>query len=203
MDYYRASVTSQSWEFLVALHRAYRVVVIGGWAVWLYTHQMKSKDIDIVVELSDIGKLRNAFDVVKNDRLKKYELRRGEAQVDIYAPFYSHVGVPAEDILRDTTTVEGFRVPSLELLVVLKIVVWNARRGSAKGRKDFLDLISLLQGDKVDYGRVCNLCTRYSLADAKDCFMDELRRTTAIKELSLNPHTFSRAKQAWLDMLKN
>lgn len=200
MDYYRDSVTSRSWEFLVELHRTFRIAVIGGWAVWLYTRQLKSKDIDIIVELPDLSKLREAFPISKNERLKKYELRRGEIQVDVYAPFYSKLGVPAEDIIRDARIVDGFRLPSPELLLVLKAVAWNARRGSAKGRKDFLDMISLLQVKNLNYAHVRHFLTTYNLAQIKALFVDELKRTTKIDELSLNSHQLSRAKRTWLQL---
>lgn len=71
MNYYRDSVTQKSWRFLTELARKYRFVLIGGWAVWLYTKQLKSKDIDIVVDLNQLAKLKTRFDLVKNSRLKK------------------------------------------------------------------------------------------------------------------------------------
>ena len=92
MVYYRDAVTQKSWQLLTELTRKFRFVLIGGWAVWLYTKQLKSKDIDIVVDLSQLVKLKTRFDLVKNNRLKKYEFRNGEVQVDVYTPYYSFPG---------------------------------------------------------------------------------------------------------------
>lgn len=110
MDYYRNSVTQKSWELLVELNRRHRVVVIGGWAVWLYTQRLKSKDIDLVVELAELEQLRSTYDLVKNERLKKYQFRQDEVEVDVYTPFYSRIGIPVEEIVKDARVVEGFRL---------------------------------------------------------------------------------------------
>ena len=74
MNYYRDQVTQKSWQVLTALSNKYEFVLIGGWAVWLYTKQLKSKDIDMVVALDQLGKLSRDYDLVKNDRLFKYEI---------------------------------------------------------------------------------------------------------------------------------
>ncbi|OGG12415.1 hypothetical protein A2875_01435 [Candidatus Gottesmanbacteria bacterium RIFCSPHIGHO2_01_FULL_46_14] len=76
--YYRNQVTQKSWNFLCGLVKRYSFVLIGGWAVWLYTHALKSKDIDIVVTRADLGKLGKDFPLIKNARLKKYEINQGE-----------------------------------------------------------------------------------------------------------------------------
>ena len=95
MPYYRDQVTQKSWEFLQTLARQYRFTLVGGWAVWLYTHQLKSKDIDMIVEFDVLEKLRTDYQLFKNDRLKKYEITQEEVQVDIYVPHYSNLGIPA------------------------------------------------------------------------------------------------------------
>ena len=135
MAYYRDSVTQKSWLFLQELRRKFHFVLIGGWAIWLYTRQLKSKDIDIVVELSELDKLKTTYDLTKNERLKKYEIKQGEVDIDIYVPFYSNPGVAAEQILKDAVLIESLKVPSRELLLILKTVAWKSRRMSTKGRK--------------------------------------------------------------------
>ena len=74
MNFYRDQVTQKSWQLLQDMAKKYKFVLIGGWAVWLYTHQLKSKDIDLVVEFDQLERLRQDFSLTKNDRLKKYEI---------------------------------------------------------------------------------------------------------------------------------
>src|SRR3989338_8860563 len=126
MNYYRDQVTQKSWRILTQLSQKYSFVLIGGWAVWLYTKQLKSKDIDIVVELSELDKLKTTYDLTKNERLKKYEIKQVEVDVDIYVPFYSTPGVAAEQILKNVVEIESFKIPSRELLLVLKTVAWKS-----------------------------------------------------------------------------
>lgn len=197
MKFYRDSVTEQSWQLLQKLARQYRLVVIGGWAVWLYTQKLKSKDIDIVVTLTELERLRAEFEVFKNERLKKYELRQREVEVDVYVPFYSVPGVAAEMILEDARVVGGFQVPSMELLWVLKTVTWVARRGSGKGRKDWVDLISLLETGEIDKKRLATYVTEAGAKLAVAEVVEELRKVTRVAELGLNQHQVSRLKQQW------
>lgn len=56
-------------------------------------------------------------DLVKNDRLKKYEIHVGEFDVDIYTPFFSDLGIPAEDLIKLTRKVQGFTVLAPEALL--------------------------------------------------------------------------------------
>ena len=49
MNYYRDIITDQSWNTLKELSKTVDCILIGGWAVWIYTKQLKSKDIDIIV----------------------------------------------------------------------------------------------------------------------------------------------------------
>lgn len=77
MQYYHKLVTDKSYQFLQNLKRSYEFVLIGGWAVYLYTQALKSKDIDIIVDYKELAKLKENFDVFKNDRLKKYEIKTG------------------------------------------------------------------------------------------------------------------------------
>lgn len=48
MAYYHDLITGTSWRELKQLRRYCNFVLIGGWAAWLYTKALKSKDIDII-----------------------------------------------------------------------------------------------------------------------------------------------------------
>ncbi|MDP1722603.1 MAG: hypothetical protein Q8L37_05325 [Candidatus Gottesmanbacteria bacterium] len=183
--YYRDQVTQKSWNLLTELAKNYSFVLIGGWAVWLYTHALKSKDIDIVVSHSELGKLGKDFPLIKNDRLKKYEINEGDVQVDIYSPFYSNPGIPAQTILDHAVKHEGFMVPRPEDLLSLKLTAYTSRAGSSKGRKDLVDMVSLLRIKTMDWNRIPAGVLAVAL------------RQTEIPELSFNRHEYARLKSEW------
>jgi|SRR3989344_763840 len=185
MPYYRDQVTQKSWEFLQTLARQYRFTLVGGWAVWLYTHQLKSKDIDMIVDFDVLEKLRTDYQLFKNDRLKKYEITQEEVQVDIYVPHYSNLGIPAENVLTRAQHIEGFSVPAIEDLLVLKYTAYSGRVGTAKGRKDLVDIVSLLRLPQVNWSKVSPQV--FTLACSQ----------TEMPELHLNTHQFSRLKKQW------
>jgi len=68
MDFYHNFITEKSWSVLLQLRKEYDFILIGGWAVFLYSQTLKSKDIDLVVEYEALEKLRNKLVVYKNDR---------------------------------------------------------------------------------------------------------------------------------------
>jgi len=199
-DYYHQQVTDTSWRVLQNLAREVSFVLIGGWAVYLYTHSLKSKDIDMVVSLEELSKMKSQFNLIKNDRLKKYEVHQEEVDIDIYVEHYSNPGIPAEDLAKRIVTKEGFRVPAIEVLLFLKQNAWRERRGSAKGKKDEIDMLSLLiagiQGDA--YAR---LLQEYQRDGWKNDLAALLQNRSSIPELELNEHQYARLKSKLLPML--
>ncbi len=185
MNYYRDQITQKSWELLQQLVRKYHFVLIGGWAVWLYTHGLKSKDIDVIVEFDQLEKLRQNFPMIKNERLKKYEIVQDTTQVDVYVPHYSQLGVSIPDVLASAVNTEGFFVPRPEVLLALKYTAYQARAGSSKGRKDLIDIISLLTLPQLVWTKVPVQTVELAATQ------------TSVPELSLNAHQYSRLKKTW------
>src|SRR3972149_1155146 len=68
-NYYNDLVTKKSWLTLQDLRGKLDFVLIGGWAVFLYTKALKSKDIDLIVNYDQLEKLRTGFNVVQKDRI--------------------------------------------------------------------------------------------------------------------------------------
>ncbi|MDE1854305.1 MAG: hypothetical protein KGI38_11250 [Thaumarchaeota archaeon] len=154
---YREEVTERSWRLLQKLGSELSFVVIGGWGVYFYTRRLKSKDIEVAVDLGLLDKLKARYEVRKNSRLKKYEFTVDGVDVHTYVPFFSDLGIPVEELLRETREIEGFRVPKPELLLATKQAAEIGRRGSDKGLKDRIDVLSLLllgDLDLVDYARL-------------------------------------------------
>ncbi|MFH0870660.1 MAG: hypothetical protein V1866_06420 [archaeon] len=142
-EFWNSLLTEKSWLLLHEIVKKYDFILIGGWAVYLLTKQQKSKDIDIVVDISELDKLKKEG-LIKNDRLKKYELKKEEIDVDIYVAYYSEIAIPAEEISKYIINVEGFKIPRPEAMIVLKQMAYTSREASVKGQKDRIDILSLV-----------------------------------------------------------
>lgn len=183
--FYNDLITAKSWQTLQNLKRQLNFVLIGGWAVWLYTKKLKSKDIDIIIDYDQLDKLQKIYPVTKNDRLKKYETRNEELQIDIYLPHYSQIGIPIENVIKNTQKLDTFSVPKIETLLALKLYVYNQRKLSAKGQKDRLDILSLLLVSKP--------------IKLTPELIEIISQTSKIPELGINEHTWSRRKKEFLN----
>ncbi len=169
---WRDAVTEKSWMLLQRLRSEFPFTLIGGWAVYLYTHGLKSKDIDIIVSLDLLGRLKASYEIRKNSRLRKYEFTVDTVDVDTYVPFYSNLGIPAEELLENSKQVEGFMVPRPEHLLATKQKAETERRGSEKGLKDRVDMLSLLIYSEVDLLNYAHLLVKHGLS----AYLEELRR---------------------------
>lgn len=191
--FWNSLLTERSWQLLQELRRMYEFVLIGGWAVYLHTRQQKSKDIDIVVSLSQLEKLKKAG-IGKNDKLKKYELRRDEIDVDIYVEHYSELGIPVEEIRKRAIDIEGFSVVQAEVLLILKQVAHKAREFSVKGEKDLLDIIGLLLYGRVNFKKYENLLEAYGLGGYQAALKKAVSNFRRNELLGLNAPDFKRKK---------
>jgi len=200
MSYYHNLITNKSWQTLQKLKKEFDFILIGGWAVWLYSESLKSKDIDIVVDYKELEKIRKDYDLAKNNRLKKYEIKTDSISVDIYVGFYSDLGVPAEKITGYIQKLKGFKVPKKEVLLILKQKAYEARQLSIKGRKDLIDIFSLILLPDFDWQLYLKTLKSYQLLDFAKELEGLIRKTTELKELDLNCHKFSRLKK---DLLLN
>ncbi len=200
MDYYRNVITQKSWNLLTDLAKTHDFVLIGGWAVWLYTKQLKSKDIDMIVEFPVLEALRQNYHCTKNDRMNKYEIIHGEVHVDIYVPHWSAIGIPCETLIRTAKPRGGFRVPDAEQLVMLKQIAYRERAGSVKGRKDLVDVVSLISLKEFDwtlYRRQTTSADPRLVPTLKTLISSQVE----IPELGLNRHAYARLKKRWLSNL--
>lgn len=195
MAYYRDTVTDHSWKLLTILAGQIPFILIGGWAVWLYTKALKSKDIDIIIDLTTLGKLRETYDVVKNNRLHKYEIIHGPVDVDIYVPHWSQLGLPIQAILSHREAIEQFRAPRPEILTILKQVAYSNRVGSVKGKKDLIDIVALLSLPSFDWDFYLSVLKKTDMPVIN--IKEILRGIVEVPELSLNRHAFSRLKKRW------
>ncbi len=150
MEFWNDVIVEKSYSLLVKLKRRYDFVLIGGWAVYLYTRSEKSKDIDIIVDYPELQRIAKEAAIKKNERLHKYEISIEGVSVDIYLPYYSRLALPVEKIMENVLVIEGFKVPRIEYLLALKQQAELERRASVKGMKDRIDILSLLLSGNVN-----------------------------------------------------
>lgn len=200
MSFYHDLITEKSWKCLKELRRKYHFILIGGWAVFLYTQGLKSKDIDFICDYQELEKLRQDYDLIKNPRLKKYEIKIEHSDIDIYLPFFSDLGIPLEEIEKNTLQLSGFVVPKIEILMILKQYAFQNRSGSIKGEKDKIDIISLLS-QNFNF----QFYIKFLKKQKKEIFVKDLKNilktTKEVPEINLNQHQFSRLKNKILEKI--
>lgn len=198
MEFWNDEITDKSWNKLVELKKEINFVLIGGWAVYLYTKLHKSKDIDIVIDYSSLRHLQVNYILNKNEGLKKYEIKLDEGfDIDIYVPNYSELTVPVKDIISTSTMREGFNVPRPEVLVLLKLSAFINREQSIKGSKDSIDILGLLFYTDIDFKLLKNLIKEYKLESYSRTLLNVLENfdVSMVGYLNLNENSFSKFKK--------
>jgi len=200
MEFYHDLITEKSFKILQDLRRKFDFILIGGWAVFLYTKALKSKDIDIVIDYKELEKFKKEFDISKNERLKKYEAKIEEIDIDIYLPYFSNIGLPVEEIKNYVQSVEGFTIPTPEILLVLKSYILRERKGTTKGRKDLIDIFSLFSQKMINWQKYKEIIEKYNLQKLKEELRNTVSSQGAIPELNLLNHRIAQLKK---EVLRN
>lgn len=175
VEFWNETLTNASWEKLQEISKRHKFVLIGGWAIFLWSGMHKSKDIDIVVDYGELLKMKGEYALAKNERLCKYEAKLEKFDIDIYLPAYSRLSVPCEEILENARMVQGISVCEPEILLVLKQGAFVEREGSTKGRKDLIDIVSLLAKSGLSLEKYAKCAKRYGHAE----YVKELAREIA------------------------
>lgn len=200
MEFWNSLLTEKSWNLLKELRKEYNFILIGGWAIYLLTRQQKSKDIDIIVSLNELEKLKKE-NLGKNTSLKKYEIKKDDVDIDIYVEYYSKLAIPAEEIKNYTIDVEGFKTASPEILLILKQSAYHDRKNSVKGEKDLIDIISLLLFYELNIRKHKEIINKYKLN-----YLDELKNLLVnfkdYNSLNLTPKEFKTRKNKVLEEIK-
>lgn len=200
--FYQKFLTDKSFEILKDLKKHYQFILIGGWAVYFYTSQLKSKDIDMIIDFSELEKIKKDFPLEKNERLKKYQIKIEEIDIDIYLPFYSDLGVPVEKIIDKTIVFNGFKLPEKEILLLTKLKAYFDRKESIKGQKDLIDIFSLFLLKNFNFKYFSDLIKKYSLIKYWQLLERVILQTKEFPELNLNQHNFSKKKKKLLEKVK-
>lgn len=195
LEFYHDLITEKSYKILQSLRLKFDFILIGGWAIYLYTKALKSKDVDIIVDYSELAKLKNNFQIFKNERLRKYEIKFEEVDVDIYLPFFSELGLPLEEIKNYAMSVEGFKVLSPAALLILKIKTYSDRKGTNKGEKDLIDIFSLLLSGKIEWSEYKKIIGKYNLKETSQKLKEIIFSVKSIPQLNLSNHRISKLKK--------
>lgn len=176
-------------------------ILIGGWAIFLYTKALKSKDIDSIIDYKELEKFKREFNIFKNERLKKYEAKLEEVDIEIYLPYFSNLKFPIEEIKNYSQSIEGFNVPIPEILLILKTKTYFERKGTTKGEKDFLDIFVLISKEKIDWQKYKELIKKYNLEELNQKLKEIISLAKPLPELNLLNYRISRLKKKILAKL--
>jgi len=201
--FYQQFLTDKSFSLLQELKKQFKFVLIGGWAVYFYSKTLKSKDIDMIVDFSQLEKFKKEFTIEKNERLKKYQIKLEGIDIDIYLPFYSDLGLPVGEIIKKTILINGFFLPEKELLLLTKLKAYQDRQESVKGQKDLIDIISLILLDDFDFRYLFFLIKKYRLEKYWQVLEKIVLETKEIIELNLNQHAFSKKRRKLLEQIQS
>ena len=185
MEYWNSMLTEKSWKILHEIRKQFNFVLIGGWAVYLWTKTHKSRDIDIVVDFQTLEKLKKDYGLRKNDHLKKYEIKQDEIDIDIYVPYYSKLAIPVEEI--KSAKIEGFDVAKPEFLLILKQGAEIERKESQKGEKDRIDIISMVFNCSIDYKLYSDILEKNKIAHLLERLAKIVKEFDNYAYLSLTP----------------
>ena len=203
MEYWHALITEKSWEILQKLKGKFDFVLIGGWATYLWAKSQKSKDIDVIIDFTNLEKLKKEYLLRKNDNLKKYEIKIEEIDIDIYLPFYSKLTIPIEDIPKEEITkIEGFSVVSKEILLILKQGAEEDRALSEKGEKDRIDILSLVFFCDIDYKKYFRLLKKYQKENYYQKLINITKKFKGYQSFNMTPRQLKLKKKQVIEKIK-
>ena len=163
MQFWNAEKTEQSMSVLKFLPKRLGFVLIGGWAVYSYVKAQKSEDVDIAIDPERLDFFRRYGIREHEGSSIKYSIVDG-ATVDLFVNGYSDrdLPVPISRIMKEYTSIDGIRVVSRELLLILKL--WGYfSNDETKIRKDIIDVTSLVFYANIDFEKFKRLIDEYKI----------------------------------------
>ncbi len=206
MEFWNSEITEESWVKLNELRREFNFVLIGGWAIYVYTKLHKSKDIDMIVDYDTLRILSGRYRLQKNERLRKYEIKLDRFDIDVYLPSYSRLTIPHSDILdRFKDRSEGFTLPNREVLLALKLGAFVDRKGSMKGDKDMIDIICMLFYSGINLKKFIDLTEEYNLTEYPEVLLRILEGDNKhlLSYLNLNEKSFAEKRKKHVREIKS
>lgn len=203
-EFWNSLLTEKSWNLLIKISKEpFKFIVIGGWAIYLWTELHKSKDIDIAItDIKELNYLKQKYNLKKNDNLKKYEITIDEIDIDIYVSYFSRLSIPVEDLLKHSTKIENLVVIKPEALLILKQKAELERKESVKGIKDRIDIMALLCYAPFNTELYFDLLRRYKIENYFLRLKSIVNNFKDYNYLDLNPKQFKRKKKEILEKFK-
>lgn len=201
MEFWNEIILEKSWKVLQKISKELNFVLIGGWAVYLWTNSQKSKDVDIIIEYKALDYLKRNYILKKNEHLRKYEIIIDEIDIDIYLPYFSNLGIPVEEIIKHKAGVKGFETLPPELLLILKQKAEHDRRDSVKGQKDKIDILNLLISLDIDWKKYKEFLERYNLREYVSELVHIVNAFDMLEYIGMNPREYKVWKRKILKYL--
>lgn len=201
MEFWNEIILEKSWKVLQKISNEFNFVLIGGWAVYLWTHSQKSKDVDLIIEYETLDYLKKNYDLKKNDILRRYEIVIDEIDIDIYLPYFSNLGIPVEEIVKFKIRVEGFETLPPELLLILKQKAECDRRDSVKGQKDRVDILNLLMKLDINWDKYKEFLEIYNLQEYRKELFHIIKTFDMLEYIGMNPREYKVWKRKALEYL--
>ncbi len=205
MEFWNKSVLEKSWKTLLEINKKFNVILIGGWATYIHTKTLKSRDVDVIADFETLQKIKKTYYLKKNPKLKKYEAIVNEISVDIYVPYFSNLPIPPEDLEKHVVHLEGFKVLKPEPLLIMKQKAEMERKNSIKGEKDRTDILNLLINANINMKKYIELTKKYNLPH----YPTQLKRIIqeSLKEYKYmgiqNPRKIKKIKEKLLNQLQH
>ena len=190
MEFWNRIILEKSWEVLQKISKEFDFILIGGWAVCLWTNSQKSNSIDIIIEYETLNYLKSNYYLKKNDHLKKYEIVVDEVDIDVYLPYFSNLGIPVEEIIMHKVKVKGFTTLPPELLLILKQKAEIDRRDSIKGLKDSVDILNLLMSLDIDWEKYNEYVEKYNLREYRRELFHIINTFDMLEYVGMNPREY-------------
>jgi hypothetical protein len=180
-------------------------VFIGGLAVFAHAARLGSRwqetshDVDLCISAEGKGTLRERYDTTSNPQLHKDSVRIESEDFDVYTEYQNDLAIPYDLIASFSVTSEGFRVASLEHLLVLKIDAALGRPETLKGEKDLRDLVRILTLLKEPREE---LIAPYLTPEREGVLQRVTKRADVLLAMGLNPHEASRYRPGIAETVK-
>jgi len=204
-EFWHESLTQESWKKLQELSMETELTVIGGWSVWLWTKQHKSRGIDIIVDFAELSRLKEKYVLEKNDRLKKYEVKMTGFDIDIYVQFYSKLALPIEALVKERVKIDGINTIICEALLILKQGAEIDRRSTVKGQKDIIDILTILIYCPLNFRKYFELLGKYKKETLAKELTGEIARFNpkdSERYLGLKYREFAKRKKEIMEKIK-
>lgn len=204
-QFWNREATERSFRQLERLSKSVDFVLIGGWAVYLYTGAQMSQDIDIVIGYESLGYFRQ-FGLKDSEGIRMKTSVVDGTVIDLFIEEYSDrdLPFPASYLLNNYVTVNGFKIATKEQLLLLKL--WGYfSPDEIKHRKDIIDVLSLLFYAGIDMKKVKELAKRYKIDRRKslDALLEYLDRGRGLEEFILESgEDYSRLRKKWVSEIR-